>query len=190
MAINPDIVNILNIVELQQATSIQDTDLLVLGQGIYARKSTVLELYQKFGIDVISTNLNELTNVVNDLVIDSADNVKFVPQILSAPQQQTARNNIDVYSKTEVIDAIATATAPKTKGFFEHILTAADIANTIMDFALPNTPDPNEWDFLYINSGAVSPLTYTVNGNILSIDTTKLAYPVQAGRRVTFRYMY
>lgn len=79
---------------------------------------------------------------------------------------------------------------PKTKELFSHILTAGDIANPIIDLTLPNAPDLNEWEFLYINSGAVSPESYSVSGTTLSIDTAKLAYPVQVGRVVTYRYMY
>src|SRR5690606_35848680 len=79
---------------------------------------------------------------------------------------------------------------PKTKELFSHILTAGDITNPIINLTLPNAPDLNEWEFLYINSGAVSPESYSVSGTSLSIDTAKLAYPVQAGRVVTYRYMY
>lgn len=121
----------------------------------------------------------------------SNDNpVSYSPQTPSIIEQQTARDNMDVYSRAEVDNAIEDATAPKTKALFEHVLTAGDIANPIIDLPLPNTPDLTEWDFLYINSGAVSPASYTVVGNHLLIDTALLAYPIQAGRRITFRYMY
>lgn len=134
-----------------------------------------------------------------DQVIDLNDRVDFLetynpvmytPQILSPTEQQTARENINVYSKEEVDDKISTATQPKTKGYFEHVLTASDIANSIMTFTLPETPTMTEWEFLYIGAGILSPVSYSVSGNVLSIDQSTISYPVQVGRRLLFRYMY
>lgn len=129
-------------------------------------------------------------NGIQWVSISNDNPVSYSPQSPSSIEQQTARDNIDVYSRTEVDDAISLATTPKTKALFEHVLTAGDIANPIIDLTLPNTPDLTEWDFLYINSGAVSPVSYTIVGNHLLIDKALLAYPIQAGRRITFRYMY
>lgn len=91
MAINPDAVNIINIPELQAATSVQDSDMLIIGQGVMARRSTVLALYQKFGIASIIENVTNLQGQVEDLPTDS---VLFSPQLLTPTQQQTARDNI------------------------------------------------------------------------------------------------
>lgn len=92
MAINPNTVNILNVSELQDANNIQNADLLIVGQGIYARKSTILSLYNKFGIDVLKNDLDLLINRVDDLELQTP--VLYTPQLLTAPQQQTARENI------------------------------------------------------------------------------------------------
>lgn len=107
MAIDPTTVNILNVPDLQQASNIQDGDLLVLAQGITAKKITVLALYEKFGIDVIKEDIQEIQDLeqrIQDL--EGQDYLLFSAQILSAPEQQTARDNIDVYSKAEVDNKI------------------------------------------------------------------------------------
>lgn len=122
----------------------------------------------------------EIDGDVKDLNTDAVfntTNVKFTAQSLSAQQQETARNNIG-------------AMPMLTKGLFEHILTANDVANTIMTFTLQHTPNMLEWDFLFIGSGPVSPSSYTVSGNTLSVDTSTIGYPMQAGRVLMFRYKY
>lgn len=92
MAINPNTVNILNIEELNQASSIENDDLLVIGQGIYARKSTVYQLYQKFGLENIEDAIFELQQQQGDVDLSSV--LRFVEQDLQESEMQTARNNI------------------------------------------------------------------------------------------------
>lgn len=74
-------------------------------------------------------------------------------------------------------------------GLFKHILTQQDIANTVMTFTLPDIPN-GKWDFLHIGSGPVNPDSYSVSGNILSVNTSLIDYVVQSGRSLTFRYEY
>jgi len=92
MAINPNTVNILNVDELNQASSIENDDLLVIGQGIYARKSTVYQLYQKFGLEGIEDAIYELQQQQGDVDLSSV--LRFVEQDLQESEMQTARNNI------------------------------------------------------------------------------------------------
>src|SRR5690606_16883100 len=99
MAINPNEINIKNIIELIQSSSIQDNDLLVIGQGIYARKSTVLELYNKFGVPSILTSLNSLQLQINQLNNTVGNSVLYSPQVKTPQEKADARDNLDVYSR-------------------------------------------------------------------------------------------
>ena len=98
MAINPEQINILNIPELPEAASVQDNDLLVIGQGIFARKSTVIALYNKYGIPGIVTTLAGLQLQIDN--ISNSNSVLYTAQILSPPQQDQARDNINALSRT------------------------------------------------------------------------------------------
>lgn len=100
MAINPNDVNILNVNELNDAVNIQDTDLIIVGQGIYARKSTILALYNKFGIDAIKDDVIDLQDRLND--IELLNPVLFTPQILNSTEQKQARDNIDAVGNPEM----------------------------------------------------------------------------------------
>lgn len=102
MAINPNTVNILNVSELQDANNIQNDDLLIIGQGIYARKSTILNLYNKFSIDAIKDNVTDLQQKIEE--IELLNPVLYTPQLLNAPQQQTARDNIKAAFADDVAD--------------------------------------------------------------------------------------
>ena len=110
MAINPNEINIKNIIELIQSSSIQDNDLLVIGQGIYARKSTVLELYNKFGVPSILTSLNSLQLQINQLNNTVGNSVLYSPQVKTPQQKADARNNLDVYSRSETQTVVNSVT--------------------------------------------------------------------------------
>lgn len=92
MAINPNTVNILNIDELNNASSIGNDDLIVIGQGIYARKSTVYQLYQKFGLENLEDAVFELQQQQGD--IDLSTVVRVIPQAFQQSEVAVARNNI------------------------------------------------------------------------------------------------
>jgi len=179
MAINPENINIANPIDLNTASNISNTDYLIIGQGNEYKTIPYAVVYNSF-VSGVTALINNLEDEV----------IKHIPQLLIPQQQQTARDNIDVYSKLEVDSAIATATKVFTKAVFEHTLTASDVANTIMTFALTHTPKMDEWEFLFIGSAPVSPVSYSVSGNTLSIDTSTIGYPMQAGRLLIFRYMY
>lgn len=98
MAINPEEINILNIPELNEVTSIQDNDLLVIGQGIFARRSTVIALYNKYGIPDIVTTLAGLQLQIDN--ISNSSSVLYTAQVLNPTQQDQARDNINALSRT------------------------------------------------------------------------------------------
>ena len=129
-------------------------------------------------VNIGAASQDDVTDIDGRLTdIEAYNFVLYNAQSPTAQQQQTARNNIG-------------AMPVLTKGIFEHVLTANDVANAIMTFTLQHTPNMLEWDFLFIGSGPVSPSSYTVSGNILSVDTSTIGYPMQAGRVLMFRYKY
>lgn len=126
--------------------------------------------------NISAADLNDVVNLENRVeLLEGLEYVSYNPQIVTVQQQQIARENLGLKF---------------TKAVFEHTLTASDVANTIMTFALTHTPKMDEWEFLFIGSAPVSPVSYSVSGNTLSIDTSTIGYPMQAGRLVIFRYMY
>lgn len=121
----------------------------------------------------------------------SNDNpVSYSPQTPSTIEQQTARDNIDVYSTQQVDDAIEAATMPKLKGFLTYLMTAQDEA-TQADIVinLPNTPDVSLFYDLHIRGGFIPDDLYTVSGQTLTIIRAN-AYPWKENKEVTFRYYY
>lgn len=186
--------------ELDDAVSANDVYIAVsdgtnTGKVIYEPSEVTKEDFEKIKNLQLSNVQNTSTieikdsdgNVLTSLDLSFLNGNNVTLNVDNATQTlQLLNYNGDLVSFVSLSDLVI----QKTKALFEHVLTAGDIANPIIDLPLPNTPDLTEWDFLYINSGAVSPASYTVVGNHLLIDTALLAYPIQAGRRITFRYMY
>lgn len=132
MAINPNEIDIKNIIELIQSSSIKDNDLLVVGQGIYARKSTVLDLYNKFGVPSILTSLNSLQFQINQLNNTVGNSVLYSPQVKTPQQKSDARNNLDVYSKTETQTVVNSA-----------IINLGNVVNSVNGVNVDNTDPKN-----------------------------------------------
>ena len=166
MAIDPTTVNILNINELQTATSVQENDLLVIGQGIYARKTTVLALYNKFDIQSLVDDVMTLQGDIADLGLINA--VQFSPQILTPTQQQTARDNIDVYSREEIDNEIAIWRTT----LYDETFVFDSSTNPTQQFTLAFTPTQMDMVFdtntpIWMDQG-----DFIVVGNILTINYT------------------
>lgn len=141
MSINPEEINILNIPELPEVTSIQDNDLLVIGQGIFARRSTVIALYNKYGIPGIITTLAGLQVQIDNLVNSSS--VLYTAQLLNPSQQDQARDNINALSRTPngndqlieggVINPVYLS-VDSIPGLRDIIVTQASLENAIVEY--------------------------------------------------------
>lgn len=199
MAINPNTVNILNIEELNQASSIENDDLIVIGQGIYARKSTVYQLYQKFGLENIEDAIFELQQQQGD--VDLTTVLRFVEQTLQESEKQTARNNISALdvkmselsndltaSEKAIIKSKLGITGGGGSGstsLFDDIFVYNETENPEQEFELSFVPyqivtvlDNNQMKWL--DDG-----DYEVNGQ-----TLKMLYPLENGTKLRINYYH
>lgn len=130
----------------------------------------------------------ETKNLESNPVFNT-NSLKIVEQELTEEQQQIIHSNIDVYSKQQVLDAIAIGSAPKQKQIFIHDVTEIDLANPEqIVLNLETVPNQDEWYDLHINGGFVNDTSYQINENQLIIDRTQISYPITAGKKITFRY--
>lgn len=115
--------------------------------------------------------------------------VKYTVQELTADQQQVVHSNLDIYSKQQVIDAIAVGAAPTEKQIFIHEITEIDLANPAQIILnLETVPNQAEWYDLHINGGFVNDNSYQIHDTQLIIDRTQISYPITTGKKITFRY--
>lgn len=134
----------------------------------------------------------EIDGEVQDLqgnpVFDT-NSVKYTAQELTADQQQVVHSNLDIYSKQQVIDAIAVGAAPTEKQIFIHEITEIDLANPAQIILnLETVPNQAEWYDLHINGGFVNDNSYQIHDTQLIIDRTQISYPITTGKKITFRY--
>lgn len=199
MAINPSTVNILNIEELSQASSIENDDLIVIGQGIYANKSTVYQLYQKFGLENIEDAIFELQQQQGD--VDLSTVLRFVEQSLQESEKQTARNNISALdvkmselsndltaNEKSIIKSKLGITGGGGSGstsLFDDIFVYNEAENPEQEFELSFVPyqivsvlDNNQMKWLDDED-------YEINGVIL-----KMLYPLENGTKLRINYYH
>lgn len=199
MAINPNTVNILNVDELNQASSIENDDLLVIGQGIYARKSTVYQLYQKFGLEGIEDAILELQQQQGD--VDLTTVLRFVEQTLQESEKQTARSNISALdvrmaelsndltaNEKAIIKSKLGITGGGGSGstsLFDDIFIYDETENPEQEFELSFVPyqivfllDNNQMKWLDDED-------YEVNGQ-----TLKMLYPLENGTKLRINYYH
>lgn len=139
--------------------------------------------------------LTFLEDRFNDLEIMGV--VTYSMQSPTPQQQQQLRENADVYSRSEingvVQDEVSLALAalpPKPKAVFSHTLTTADVAQATITLSLQHVPDVNDFYDLHINGVYVNDDDYMVQQNKIIIAKSNIAYEVQAGMKLTFRYRY
>lgn len=109
MAIDPENVTIVNISQLNDATSVQDEDLLIVGQGDLAKKITVAYLKNLLNIDSIGQDVSTLIQDVESIDLALESTLKLTEQELNFEQQTQIQSNFNVYSVQQVDEAIQNA---------------------------------------------------------------------------------
>lgn len=138
-------------------------------------QNNIVDLWIFTGIEWVSLNSNRA--------------VLYTPQVLQPLEQQTARDNILVYSRDEV-DALFNGLSLQ-KHIITHVVTSSEVSDPVQILiTLPNTPNVNDFYDLHINGGYVNDNDYLVSGNTLTIIKANIAYPITEGKRITFRYKY
>src|SRR5690554_413203 len=122
--------------------------------------------------------------------LESYQPVLYTPQVLTPQEQEVVHDNINVYSKEEVDQIASDLVQPKQKAIHVHTLTPADVSQATITLDLVNVPDVSEFYDLHVNGVYVNDDDYIVQANQVIIAKSNIAYEVQAGMKLTFRYRY
>lgn len=122
--------------------------------------------------------------------LESYQPVLYTPQVLTPQEQEVVHDNINVYSKEEVDQIASDLIQPKQKAIHVHTLTPADVSQATITLDLVNVPDVSEFYDLHVNGVYVNDDDYIVQSNQVIIAKSNIAYEVQAGMKLTFRYRY
>lgn len=95
MPINPDNVSIINIPDLGNASGLSDSNYMIVGQGIYARKETLGNFRDYLNLNNLENNISDLQYQVGQIETSINSVVLFTTQTLSNAQQTQARANIN-----------------------------------------------------------------------------------------------
>lgn len=161
------------------------TDIII---GIDEIENLTAELNQRVPTGTtITVDGVELDLQANPEFVTNA--ITFTEQELTDSQQAIVRNKLDVYSKQQVLDAIATGHEPKQKQIFTHKLLEEDLTDEMrINLQLETVPDQDEWFDLHINGGFVSDNSYHIDNDLLVIHRDEIAYPITTNKVITFRY--
>ena len=92
----------------------------------------MLELYNKFGVPSILTSLNSLQFQINQLNNTVGNSVLYSPQVKTPQQKADARNNLDVYSRSETQTVVNSA-----------IINLGNVVNSVTGVNVDNTDPKN-----------------------------------------------
>jgi|SRR5690554_4385920 len=102
---------------------------------------------------------------------------------------QLLNYNDEVISSVELSDLVPEV-QPKQKAIHVHTLTPADVSQATITLDLVDVPDVSEFYDLHVNGVYVNDDDYIVQSNQVIIAKSNIAYEVQAGMKLTFRYRY
>lgn len=162
------------------------TDIII---GIDEIENLTAELNQRVPTGTtITVDGVELDLQANPEFVTNA--ITFTEQELTDSQQAIVRNKLDVYSKQQVLDAIATGHEPKQKNIIVHTLSSADLELATITLYLDHVVDTVEFYDLHINGVYINDDDYMVDQNKIIIARSNIDYELMPGMKLTFRYRY